>query len=101
MTKLQGGQTTAPPDAAAIILDGVKSGRWRILVGADADALDTAVRGASGFESNEASPYGFEFHDALEDWQFKVESSQVTERARVAEREGVTVAEVTQQPARL
>ena len=96
MTKLQGGQTTAPPDAAATIVDDVKSGRWRILVGADAEALDVAVRGASGFENNEASPYGFAFHDALEGWQFKVESSQVTEQARAAEREGVAVAEVTQ-----
>ena len=31
-------------DAAAIILDGVRSGAWRILVGEDAKALDAAVR---------------------------------------------------------
>jgi NAD(P)-dependent dehydrogenase (short-subunit alcohol dehydrogenase family) len=30
--------------AAAIILDGVQSGTWRILVGQDAEALDAAVR---------------------------------------------------------
>jgi NAD(P)-dependent dehydrogenase (short-subunit alcohol dehydrogenase family) len=30
--------------AATIILDGVRSGRWRILVGDDAEALDIAVR---------------------------------------------------------
>jgi NAD(P)-dependent dehydrogenase (short-subunit alcohol dehydrogenase family) len=31
-------------DAAAIILDGVRSGAWRILVGEDAKTLDAAVR---------------------------------------------------------
>jgi NAD(P)-dependent dehydrogenase (short-subunit alcohol dehydrogenase family) len=31
-------------EAATIILDGVRSGRWRILVGKDASALDAAVR---------------------------------------------------------
>ncbi len=31
-------------DAATEILDGVRSGRWRILVGADADGLDRFVR---------------------------------------------------------
>jgi NAD(P)-dependent dehydrogenase (short-subunit alcohol dehydrogenase family) len=30
--------------AATIILDGVRAGRWRILVGEDAEALDAAVR---------------------------------------------------------
>lgn len=30
--------------AAAVILDGVRAGRWRILVGEDAEALDRAVR---------------------------------------------------------
>ncbi len=33
-------------DAATIILDGVRSGQWRILVGDDAKTLDAAVRGA-------------------------------------------------------
>ncbi|MEZ5557921.1 MAG: SDR family NAD(P)-dependent oxidoreductase [Pseudomonadales bacterium] len=32
--------------AATIILDGVRAGRWRILVGADAEALDQRVRAA-------------------------------------------------------
>ena len=32
-------------DAATIILDGVRKGAWRILVGDDAQALDEAVRG--------------------------------------------------------
>jgi len=32
--------------AATIILDGVRSGRWRILVGKDAEQLDAAVRAA-------------------------------------------------------
>ena len=31
-------------EAAAVILDGVRAGRWRILVGDDAHALDVAVR---------------------------------------------------------
>jgi len=31
-------------DAAAVILDGVRSGAWRILVGPDAHRLDEAVR---------------------------------------------------------
>jgi NAD(P)-dependent dehydrogenase (short-subunit alcohol dehydrogenase family) len=31
-------------DAATIILDGVRAGSWRILVGEDAEALDAAVR---------------------------------------------------------
>jgi len=31
-------------DAAAIILDGVRSGAWRILVGKDAETLDAAIR---------------------------------------------------------
>ena len=33
-----------PPEAAKIILDGVREERWRILVGPDAVALDQAVR---------------------------------------------------------
>jgi hypothetical protein len=35
---------TSAAQAAKIILDGVKADRWRILVGADADALDARVR---------------------------------------------------------
>lgn len=31
-------------EAATVILDGVRAGRWRILVGADAERLDEAVR---------------------------------------------------------
>jgi hypothetical protein len=31
-------------DAATVILDGVRSGAWRILVGEDAGKLDAAVR---------------------------------------------------------
>jgi NAD(P)-dependent dehydrogenase (short-subunit alcohol dehydrogenase family) len=44
-------------EAATVILDGVRKGQWRILVGADAHALDAAVRadpeaayGASGLD---------------------------------------------------
>ncbi len=35
---------TTAAQAATIILDGVRAGEWRILVGADAHALDAAVR---------------------------------------------------------
>jgi hypothetical protein len=35
---------TTAVEAAAIILDGVKAGRWRILVGADAHLIDERVR---------------------------------------------------------
>ena len=35
-------------DAAAIILDGIRSGAWRILVGEDAKRLDAAVRADPG-----------------------------------------------------
>ena len=37
---------TSAAQAATIILDGVRAGRWRILVGDDAQALDQAVRAA-------------------------------------------------------
>ena len=43
----EGFKTTAPTsaeEAATIILDGVRANRWRILVGEDAEALDSAVR---------------------------------------------------------
>ena len=35
---------TTPAQAAAIILDGVKADRWRILVGSDAQLMDRMVR---------------------------------------------------------
>jgi hypothetical protein len=35
---------TTAPEAATIILDGVRAERWRILVGDDAHALDRHVR---------------------------------------------------------
>lgn len=35
---------TSAPDAATVILDGVKDERWRILIGDDAKALDERVR---------------------------------------------------------
>jgi len=43
----EGFRTTAPlsaADAATVILDGVRAGRWRILVGEDARLLDEQVR---------------------------------------------------------
>jgi NAD(P)-dependent dehydrogenase (short-subunit alcohol dehydrogenase family) len=39
---------TSAAAAAAIILDGVRNDRWRILVGADAERLDAMVRSAPG-----------------------------------------------------
>src|SRR3954452_5472654 len=45
----EGFRTSAPlsaGDAATVILDGVRAGEWRILVGDDARALDEAVRAA-------------------------------------------------------
>lgn len=33
-----------PAQAATIILDGVKAGKWRILVGKDAETIDAMVR---------------------------------------------------------
>jgi NAD(P)-dependent dehydrogenase (short-subunit alcohol dehydrogenase family) len=38
------GAPTSAAEAATIILDGVRAGEWRILVGADAVALDAVVR---------------------------------------------------------
>jgi hypothetical protein len=35
---------TSAAEAATIILDGVKAGRWRILVGSDAHLIDERVR---------------------------------------------------------
>jgi len=43
-------------DAARIILDGVKAGKWRILVGEDARELDERVR---------ANPEGAYDHDGV------------------------------------
>ncbi len=48
-----------PGQAAEIILDGVQAGRWRILVGPDAYALDKAVRSAPD------SAYEQDFFDRL------------------------------------
>ena len=48
-----------PDQAAEVILDGVREGRWRILVGPDAEALDTAVR------STPESSYEIDFFSRL------------------------------------
>jgi NAD(P)-dependent dehydrogenase (short-subunit alcohol dehydrogenase family) len=40
--------TTSPRSAARAILDGIRAGCWRILVGADAHRLDNAVRANPG-----------------------------------------------------
>ena len=57
---------TSAAEAATIILDGVRSGRWRILVGRDAEVLDEMVRA----EPEEA--YTQDFYDRLlasTDWR--------------------------------
>lgn len=43
-TDFRDGAPTSAAQAATIILDGVRAGRWRILVGDDAQALDALVR---------------------------------------------------------
>ena len=50
---------TTAGEAATIILDGVKAGRWRILVGEDARVLDELVR------ADPESAYTQEFYDRL------------------------------------
>lgn len=50
---------TSAASAAGIILDGVRSGEWRILVGDDAHALDQALR------ADPANAYTVEFTAAL------------------------------------
>jgi len=45
------GAPTTAAEAAAVILDGVRSGQWRVLVGEDAKQLDEFVR------ANPASTY--------------------------------------------
>ena len=48
------GQGFLPAQAATIILDGVRSGAWRILVGAEAEMLDEQVR------ANPEAPFNYE-----------------------------------------
>jgi len=55
---LEDAPTTAA-QAATIILDGVKAGRWRILVGDDAHKMDAAVR------NDPEAAYTPEFYDML------------------------------------
>ena len=50
---------TSAAEAATIILDGVKAGDWRILVGADAHVLDEMIR------ANPTAAYDVEFTDTL------------------------------------
>ena len=50
---------TTAAQAAAVILDGVRAGKWRILVGDDAHALDAAVR------ADPEGAYGEGFGDML------------------------------------
>ncbi len=44
ITDLRNKAPLSAADAAAIILDGIRSGAWRILVGQDARRIDAAVR---------------------------------------------------------
>jgi hypothetical protein len=50
---------TTAEEAAAIILAGVRAGKWRILVGADAEALDERVR------ATPEQAYTLKFHEDL------------------------------------
>lgn len=50
---------TTAAQAATIILEGVRQNRWRILVGDDAEKLDSAVR------ADPEHAYDPEFWDAL------------------------------------
>ena len=43
-TEFRENGTTTAEQAAGLILDGVREGRWRILVGEDAHRLDAMVR---------------------------------------------------------
>jgi NAD(P)-dependent dehydrogenase (short-subunit alcohol dehydrogenase family) len=49
---------TSASDAATIILEGVRSGAWRILVGQDAKTLDAAVRAKPGEAYNYVELFG-------------------------------------------
>jgi NAD(P)-dependent dehydrogenase (short-subunit alcohol dehydrogenase family) len=54
------GAPTTAAEAATVILDGVRSGAWRILVGEDARQLDEFVRAnpASAYDHAERAKYG-------------------------------------------
>ena len=65
---------TSAPAAATIILDGVKAGRWRILVGDDAHRLDERVR------KDPESAYEFSFFEATREGGDLVELVNATER---------------------
>ena len=47
---------TTAAQAATIILDGVRAGKWRILVGDDAEKLDAAVRANPEHAYDEGMP---------------------------------------------
>ena len=65
---------TSAGDAASIILDGVKAGKWRILVGEDAHRLDERVR------TNPESAYEASFIEATRDGGDLVELIGTTEQ---------------------
>ena len=59
--RFQDDAPTTAAQATKIILDGVKEGRWRILVGDDAHRIDAQVRSApeTAYEPDFVSPFGF------------------------------------------
>jgi len=65
---------TSAGDAASIILDGVKAGKWRILVGEDAHRLDERVR------ANPESAYEASFIEAAREGGDLVELIGATEQ---------------------
>ena len=59
--RFQDDAPTTAAQATKIILDGVKEGRWRILVGDDAHRIDAQVRATpeAAYEPDFVSPFGF------------------------------------------
>ena len=70
---------SSAPDAAEIIVNGVRTGQWRILVGPDAEAMDAQVR------ANPELAYTFGFHQNMIDGgHFDIEPRGRTEAVRAA-----------------
>jgi NAD(P)-dependent dehydrogenase (short-subunit alcohol dehydrogenase family) len=92
------GHALPSADAASIIIDGVRNGRWRILVGEDCAFIDAKAR------AEPENAYGFQFWDEILEagHLHRVESRARTDTAREAHSRGVTVAAlVEEQKARL
>ena len=75
---------TSPAEAATIILDGVRSEKWRILVGEDAQALDRRVR------ENPEMAYEASFLEGIQAEGFLTEAAAAVSQAPPAEGEMTT-----------